>query len=98
MSPAARTLRPYITRQWKALAGAGGGTVVLTLADLAKPWPLALIVDRLLNRQAPFELTSSDCRDRAGDRGRRGGVAVLLRLLAAERRRAHHARAADRRL
>ena len=35
MSPAARILRPYITRQWTALAGAGGCTVVLTLADLA---------------------------------------------------------------
>jgi ATP-binding cassette, subfamily B, bacterial len=62
VSPAARTLRPYITRQWKALAGAGGGTVVLTLADLAKPWPLALVVDHLLNRHAPFDLTSSDWR------------------------------------
>ncbi|HEX5620665.1 MAG TPA: ABC transporter transmembrane domain-containing protein [Solirubrobacteraceae bacterium] len=62
MSPAARILRPYITRQWKALAGAGGSTVLLTLADLAKPWPLALVVDHLLSRQAPFDLTASDWR------------------------------------
>ena len=48
MSPAARALRPYVLRQWKALAGAGGATVVLTAADLAKPWPLALVVDQLL--------------------------------------------------
>jgi ATP-binding cassette subfamily B protein/subfamily B ATP-binding cassette protein MsbA len=59
----ARTLRPYIARQWKALAGAGGATGVLTAADLAKPWPLALVVDHLLtNRNGPFELTASDWR------------------------------------
>jgi ATP-binding cassette subfamily B protein len=41
-------LRPYILRQWRALAGAGLGTIVLALAELAKPWPIALIVDHLL--------------------------------------------------
>jgi ATP-binding cassette, subfamily B, bacterial len=45
MSAASRALQPYIRRQWKALAGAGGATGVLTAADLAKPWPLALVVD-----------------------------------------------------
>ena len=39
-------LRPHVVRRWKALAGAGGATVALTLADLAKPWPLALVVDQ----------------------------------------------------
>jgi ATP-binding cassette, subfamily B, bacterial len=62
MSPAARILRPYIARQWRALAGAGGSSVVLTLADLAKPWPLALVVDHLLTRAAPFDLTARDWR------------------------------------
>ncbi|MCQ9191744.1 ABC transporter transmembrane domain-containing protein, partial [Escherichia coli] len=28
----------------------------------AKPWPLALVVDRLLSRTAPFELDASDVR------------------------------------
>jgi ABC-type multidrug transport system fused ATPase/permease subunit len=60
MSPGARAIRPYVVRQWKALAGAGGATVVLTAADLAKPWPLALVVDKLLGRDAPFSLTGSD--------------------------------------
>src|SRR4051812_44206535 len=41
-------LRPYITREWRALAGAVVGTLVLALAELAKPWPIALIVDHLL--------------------------------------------------
>jgi ABC-type multidrug transport system fused ATPase/permease subunit len=63
VSPAARVLRPYVARQWRALAGAGAGTAVLTAADLAKPWPLALVVDRLLaGRDAPFELGASDWR------------------------------------
>ena len=62
MSPAARSLRPYLARQWKALAGAGGATGVLTAADLAKPWPLAIVVDQLLARSAPFELDGGDWR------------------------------------
>ena len=63
MSPAGRMLRPYVTRQWRALAGAGGATAVLTAADLAKPWPLALIVDRLLaERTRPFDLEAGDVR------------------------------------
>ena len=75
MSPAARALRPYIQRQWKALAGAGGATGVLTAADLAKPWPLALVVDQLLVRQAPFSLDGDDWRLLAG-------IAVLVLLIA----------------
>jgi ATP-binding cassette, subfamily B, bacterial len=60
---ASRMLRPHVVRRWRALAGAGGATVALTLADLAKPWPLALVVDRLLaHREAPFELTAGDAR------------------------------------
>ena len=52
-----------MARQWRALAGAGGATAVLTAADLAKPWPLALIVDRLLaERTQPFELSGADVR------------------------------------
>jgi ATP-binding cassette subfamily B protein len=76
MSPAARVLRPYVVRQWKALAGAGGATVVMTAAELAKPWPLALVVDHLLNgRAAPFDLTASDWRLLAG-------MAALVVLIA----------------
>ena len=98
MTPAGRMLRPYVIRRWRALAGAGGATVVLTAADLAKPWPLALVVDRLLaDRTAPFELDGGDCgccagrRDRARDRARRGARAVRRRPVAAGGRRAHHA-------
>ena len=63
MSAPARMLRPYFARQWRALTGAGGATVALTAAELAKPWPLALVVDHLLDgRAAPFELDAADWR------------------------------------
>ncbi len=74
-------LRPYVVRQWKALAGAAGSTVVLTAADLAKPWPLALVVDHLLsNRDAPFELTATDWRLLAGVAALTLGIAIAEAL------------------
>ncbi len=75
MSPAARVLLPYVRRQWKALAGAGGATVVQTAADLAKPWPLAIVVDHVLGRTAPFALEGADWRLLIG-------VAVLVLVIA----------------
>ena len=63
MSPALRMLRPHVQRAWRALAGAGLATVVLTLANLAKPWPLALVVnDVLIDRPVPFTLSEADVR------------------------------------
>jgi ATP-binding cassette subfamily B protein len=63
MSDGLHTLRPYVLRQWPALLGATAGTAVIAAAELAKPWPLALIVDHLLdNRRAPFTLDSTDVR------------------------------------
>ena len=74
MTPAARMLRPHVVRQWKALAGAGAATGALTVADLAKPWPLALVVNHLLaHREAPFTLDAGDVRLLAAV-----AVAVLL--------------------
>ncbi|HEY6890604.1 MAG TPA: ABC transporter ATP-binding protein [Solirubrobacter sp.] len=50
-------LRPYIVKQWRALLGASLGTVVLAAAELAKPWPIALIVDHVIgDRHAPFDV------------------------------------------
>ena len=50
-------LRPYIVKQWRALLGASVGTAVIALAELAKPWPIALIVDHVIgDRQAPFDV------------------------------------------
>jgi ATP-binding cassette subfamily B protein len=63
MSPGVRALKPYVARQWRALAGAGAATAVLTAADLAKPWPLALVIDHLLaGRTPPFTLGPADVR------------------------------------
>src|SRR5262249_46494889 len=66
VSAAARTLRPYVMRQWKAPARARGrarAPGVRTAADLAKPWPLALVVDHLLSdRRSSFDLQPSDWR------------------------------------
>ena len=85
MSPAARVLRPYVVRQWRALAGAGGATVVMTIADLAKPWPLALVVDHLLSgRGAPFDLTAGDWRLLIG-------VAALVLVIAVAEAAAQYA-------
>jgi ATP-binding cassette subfamily B protein len=58
-----RGVRPFVSGQWRALAGAGGSTVVLAAADLAKPWPLALVIDQLVRgREGPFELAGGDVR------------------------------------
>jgi ATP-binding cassette subfamily B protein len=52
-----KVLLPYVLKQWRALLGACAGTLVLALAELAKPWPIALIVDHLIgDRQAPFDV------------------------------------------
>ena len=49
-----RALRPYVLKQWRALLGASASTGVVAAAELAKPWPLALIVDHVLSdREAP---------------------------------------------
>ena len=106
MTPAGRMLRPHVVRRWKALAGAGGATVALTAADLAKPWPLALVVDRLLaHRTAPFTLDAGDVRLLAvvaavvlAIARRRGGRPVRVRPLAAGGGRAHQPRPARARL
>jgi ABC-type multidrug transport system fused ATPase/permease subunit len=62
MSSGLSTLRPYVLRQWPALLGASASTAVIAAAELAKPWPLALIVDHLLGRPAPFTLDGTDIR------------------------------------
>ncbi len=51
-----KTLRPYILRRWPALAGAAAATLVISLAELAKPWPLAIVVDHLLDGKRDYGL------------------------------------------
>jgi ATP-binding cassette, subfamily B, bacterial len=54
-----KTLRPYILRRWPALAGAAAATLVLSLAELAKPWPLAIVVDHLLEGKPDYSLLAA---------------------------------------
>jgi ATP-binding cassette subfamily B protein len=58
-----RTLRPYLAPEWRALALAMLSTLAVVAAWLARPLPIALVVDRLLDqRQIPFDLDSGDWR------------------------------------
>jgi ATP-binding cassette, subfamily B, bacterial len=58
-----RVLTPFLRPQWPALAGSGLATVVLTLVELAKPWPLALAIDRIVRgRHGAFHLSAADLR------------------------------------
>ena len=52
------TLRPYLAPEWPALAVAMLSTTAVVLAWLARPLPLALVVDQIVQgRSAPFELS-----------------------------------------
>ncbi len=54
-------LRPFFARNWAALAGASGATVLATAATLAQPWPLALVIDQLIGvHDGAFELSGAD--------------------------------------
>jgi ATP-binding cassette, subfamily B, bacterial len=61
---AARLLWPFLRRH-RPVVGAGlCATVLVTLAELAAPWPLKLVIDRLLDgdRGVPFTLEATDLR------------------------------------
>src|SRR5205085_7143799 len=46
-------LVPYLRPRWAGLALAAFGTLGTTAVDLAKPWPLKLVIDTLLGGHAP---------------------------------------------
>jgi ABC-type multidrug transport system fused ATPase/permease subunit len=48
MSPGIRLLKPYIRKEWRTLLGAGVLAVGAALADLARPWPLKLVLDYII--------------------------------------------------
>jgi ATP-binding cassette, subfamily B, bacterial len=54
----ARLLR----RRWPALAGAGLATVVMTAGELAAPWPLKFVIDRVLDGHSGVSLRAADWR------------------------------------
>jgi ATP-binding cassette, subfamily B, bacterial len=54
-------LRPFLVGHWRALAGAALASVFVALAELAKPWPIALVIDELLaGRSGEFALAPND--------------------------------------
>ncbi len=62
MSRSSRLLAPFLRRQWGALAVAMGGSVAVAGAELARPFPLSLLIDRLfeVHGDGPFQLTHDD--------------------------------------
>lgn len=66
-SPTGRAMRPFLAGHWPALAGAAVASIFVALADLAKPWPIKLVIDELfVGREGPFTLDPRDLRMLAG--------------------------------
>lgn len=56
-------VRGAVRRHWRSLGLGGLGAVLVTIADLASPFPLAWVIDRVLeNRSGPFEFSRDDVR------------------------------------
>jgi len=55
-------LAPLLRRQWRALAVSMGASLALAVADLARPFPLKLVIDRLFQAHStrPFRLNRAD--------------------------------------
>jgi ATP-binding cassette subfamily B protein len=62
VSDASRMLRSCAAEEWRALAVAAVSTLAVVVSYLARPLPLALAVDQILDHSAPFELTAGDQR------------------------------------
>src|SRR3954454_4410870 len=73
-----RLIRNVVRRHWPALGGAALSTVLMTLADLAQPWPLKYLIDNLVTgRSIPFTLTGADVRTLLLIAGATIGIALL---------------------
>jgi ATP-binding cassette, subfamily B, bacterial len=59
-----KLLQPYLAGEWRALALAGVSTLAVVAAYLARPFPLAIAVDRIVGEHGgrPFELSGGDWR------------------------------------
>ena len=60
MSASRRILLPFVSHHWTALAGAGVSTLLLTVAQLASPWPLKLVIDRIAESPSQFTIGRSE--------------------------------------
>ena len=80
MTSAGQLLRPYLRKEWRPLSGAGLLAVAAALADLAKPWPLKLVLDYIvLGHTGSFALGRHELVLLAGI----GGLVLLVALVSA---------------
>jgi ATP-binding cassette, subfamily B, bacterial len=80
MTSATQLLRPYVRKEWRPLSGAGLLAVVAALAELAKPWPLKLILDYLvLGHTGSFALGTREVLILVGI----GGLVLAIALVSA---------------
>jgi ATP-binding cassette subfamily B protein/subfamily B ATP-binding cassette protein MsbA len=80
VSPGARLLVPYVRREWRSLATVGVTTGVAAAADLARPLPLALVINALIAEAggpAGFELDRQDLWLLAGVAALVIGIAIV---------------------
>ena len=78
MKKAVALLVPYAQRQWTSLATASVATVAVTAAELAKPFPLKFVVDRMfVDREPPYRLEEADIRLLAGVAALVVGIALV---------------------
>src|SRR5919202_4464524 len=67
-----------VRRHWAALGGAGVSTVLMTLADLAQPWPLKFLIDNVIDGHSiPFSIGADEVRLLAVIAGALIGIALL---------------------
>jgi ABC-type bacteriocin/lantibiotic exporter with double-glycine peptidase domain len=58
-----RVIGSVVRRHWPALGGATVSTVLITLADLAQPWPLKFLIDNVVTGHSiPFSFSGSEVR------------------------------------
>ena len=73
-----RVIRSVVRRHWPALGGAAASTVLMTLADLAQPWPLKFLIDSVITGHSiPFTFSASDIRMLVLIAGSVIGIALL---------------------
>jgi ATP-binding cassette, subfamily B, bacterial len=58
---ATHLIRGIVRRHWAALGGAMASTVLITIADLAQPWPLKFLIDNVVSGHTiPFSFDAHD--------------------------------------
>ncbi|HXM56147.1 MAG TPA: ABC transporter ATP-binding protein [Candidatus Dormibacteraeota bacterium] len=72
------TTAPYLARYARPLAIAGGLGIAGTLIDLARPWPLLLVVDNAIGRRPLGQPWAPLLAPATGDAGRLAAVAGVL--------------------